>query len=406
MTNKIIVKKYGGSSVADIEKIKFIAKQIKNEIQNNSDYKFVIIISAMQGETDKLINYTKQMSDLITPENLTEYDSIISTGEQVSSGLLALELQALNLKAKSLLGWQIPILTDNNFSNAKIKYIDAENLNNHLTSNDVLIIAGFQGLNLKSDRITTLGRGGSDTTAVAIASVLNAERCDICKDVDGIFTSDPNKVIEAQKLDFMNFNDLIEITVNGAKMLHSRAAIMVNRYKVNLHIKSTFHDKIGTFIQEHDTEKDNKFLIKNIINSSKFSLVHIKNLENTNQNLHKFFKIIQESRFTIDDFSQNIIDNKLNLSFIAMNDEIIRINNIFNNIYENFEIISNIEKISFIGTGMLFNYTILERIFNILNTHNCDILYTSTNELKISIVIKTNILNAILNNLHREFIKL
>ncbi len=403
---RIIVQKYGGSSLADLDKIKLVATRVGSEFTKyEGGYKFVVVASAMQGETDKLVDYARSLSKLDSEEKLREYDTIVSSGEQVSVGLLALELQNLGFKARSLLGWQIPILTNKNYSNAKIQYIDAEILRDYLREYDILVVAGFQGFNLECDTVTTLGRGGSDTTAVAIASVLKAERCEICKDVEGIYAADPRMVHTAKKLDSVSVENLIQMTSAGAKMLHVRAAIMANRYAVNLNVKSTFTDRPGTMVVKSDSYNDNKCLVRNIVNSDKYILISIRNLENNKGLLHKFFHIVMENQIVIDSFSQNINENKLSIQFITLKDELDRLNVILNNNFQDYSIFEGLTRISIVGIGLLFNYTILERFVRSLNIFCEEIVYTSTNELKISAMVRCNRIDECLQVLYAEFIE-
>ena len=239
---KIVVLKFGGTSVADVPQIKKIALKIKLEVELG--YKVITVVSAMSGVTNNLINLVKNTSD-IPP--YSEYDTVLSTGEQVTSALLAIALNNLKIKARSWLGWQIPIVTDNTFGKSAIEEIKTENILNDLEINQVAIVSGFQGVS-NDNRITTLGRGGSDTTAVAMAASFLADRCDIYTDVDGVYTTDPRIVKSAKKLEIITYEEMLELASQGAKVLQARSVALAMKYGVNLRVLSSFENLPGTSI--------------------------------------------------------------------------------------------------------------------------------------------------------------
>ena len=239
---KIVVLKFGGTSVADVPQIKKISYKIKSEVDKGN--KVIVVVSAMSGVTNKLVELVKNTSELAS---YSEYDVVLSSGEQVTSALLTIALNNLNIKGRSWLGWQVPIITNNTHSKAVIDKIKTSKILNSFKKNDIAIVSGFQGLS-SENRITTLGRGGSDTTAVAIAAAFNALRCDIYTDVDGVYTTDPRIVKSAKKLDYVTYEEMLELASQGAKVLQTRSVALGMKYSVNLRVLSSFEDKPGTFI--------------------------------------------------------------------------------------------------------------------------------------------------------------
>ncbi|MDX2082877.1 MAG: aspartate kinase, partial [Rickettsiales bacterium] len=234
----LIVQKFGGTSVGDISRIKNVAKKVKQEIDLGN--KVVVVVSAMSGVTNQLVDYCNQVSQLTNDQALAEYDSITATGEQVTCGLLALELQSIGYKARSFLGWQIPVTTDNVYSKARIDEIDGKHILEAMKKYDVVVVAGFQGIYAKENRVTTLGRGGSDTSAVAVAAAIKADRCDIYTDVDGVYTTDPRITDKARKLDKVTYEEMLEMAYSGSKVLQTRSVAMAMAHNVRVRVLSTF----------------------------------------------------------------------------------------------------------------------------------------------------------------------
>ncbi len=246
----LIVQKFGGTSVGDIEKIKNVAKKVKKELDLGN--KVIVVVSAMSGVTNKLVGYANEVSKLTTDESLAEYDSIVASGEQITSGLLALELQSNGYKSRSFLGWQAPVKTDSTHSKARIKEINGEVLLKSLETHDVIVVAGFQGVNDKNNRIATLGRGGSDTSAVAIAAAVKADRCDIYTDVEGVFTTDPRITDKARKLNKIAYEEMLEMAYSGSKVLQTRSVAMGMAHNVRIRVLSTFSNGSGTILVNNE----------------------------------------------------------------------------------------------------------------------------------------------------------
>ena len=247
----LIVQKFGGTSVADIARIQKVAKIILKEYK--AGHKLVIVVSAMAGVTNSLISRCSEVSQLNSYSHMQEYDAVVGSGEILTSGLVALELQRLGLKAKSLQGWQIPILTDNVFANAQVESINAEFIHNLINDDIIPVITGFQGVTANG-QITTLGKGGSDTTAALVAATIGADRVDIYTDVLGVFTADPRVVHDASKIDYISAEQMLTLSSYGAKVLHPRAALAAARYKFEIRILSSFDDDLGTLISSKNID--------------------------------------------------------------------------------------------------------------------------------------------------------
>ena len=265
---KLVVLKFGGTSVANVSQIKKIASKVKDEV--NQGNKVIVVVSAMSGVTNDLIDLVKTTSE--TP-SYSEYDVVLSTGEQVTSALLATALNNLNIKARSWLGWQVPIISDKSHAKALIEEIKTDNILDFFKKNQVAVISGFQGIS-NENRITTLGRGGSDTSAVAIAAAFSAERCDIYTDVDGVYTTDPRIVKSAKKLDLITYEEMLELASQGAKVLQTRSVALAMKYNVKLRVLSSFEDLPGTSIikEEKNMEKTEISGIAHSLNEAKITL--------------------------------------------------------------------------------------------------------------------------------------
>ena len=277
----IIVMKFGGTSVGNISKIKNVAKIVAKEIKKN---KIIVVLSAMGGVTNKLQKYIEEIGSNFASEN----DLILTSGEQVSVGLLSAILKKKGIRSLPLLGWQIPIVTDNNFEKAKILNINKKNIKSYFKKNDVIVLAGFQGVNLEGN-ITSLGRGGSDTTAVAIAAAMDAKRCDIFTDVDGVFSTDPNVESKAKKIDKLSFEEMLEMASMGAKVLQTRSVELAMKNNLTLQVLSSLRNKKGTFIIDEKILLKKKLLVGLVIVKMKLKLQFQASL--TNQvYLQKFLK--------------------------------------------------------------------------------------------------------------------
>ena len=276
-----MVLKFGGTSVADVPQIKKISYKIKSEVDEGN--KVIVIVSAMSGVTNNLIELVNNTSELAS---YSEYDVVLSSGEQVTAALLTIALNNLNIKGRSWLGWQVPIITENTYGKAVIEEIKTLNISESFKNNEVAIISGFQGIS-SENRITTLGRGGSDTSAVAIAAAFSAERCDIYTDVDGVYTTDPRIVKSAKKLESITYEEMLELASQGAKVLQTRSVALGMKYGVNLRVLSSFEDLPGTHILKEGSYME-KSEISGIAHSLNEAKVHCQGFLTNQDRLHKY----------------------------------------------------------------------------------------------------------------------
>ena len=383
----IIVQKYGGTSVADSQKIKNVAKRIT---QSHKDGNLVVVVvSAMGGSTDQLINLALEISEK-PPER--ELDMLLSTGEQVSIALLAMAVSELGFQAISLTGNQVGIITDGFYSNARIKSINNDRILSELDQGKIVILAGFQGITI-DDEITTLGRGASDTTAVAVAASLNADRCEIYTDVDGVYTSDPRVVESARKLDQITYDEMLEMAGLGAKVLHSRCVELAKKFQVPLSVRSSFHEGEGTIVT-----KENKIMeevvISGVTSDKDQAKVSLIGLPDTPGVAAEIFQALADASINIDMIIQNASqDGTADLSFTTAEKDLDKTIEIVSEIKEktgfnNVNKDCNIAKVSVIGIGMKSHVGIASKAFRALANAEINIQMISTSEIKISCVIQ------------------
>lgn len=387
----LIVQKFGGTSVGDIEKIKNVANKVKTELELGN--KVIVVVSAMSGVTNQLVDYTNQMSNLMSDEALAEYDSIVSSGEQVTSGLLALELQSKGYKSRSFLGWQIPIKTDKTHSKARIEDIDGKLLTDTLKKYDVVVVAGFQGVNHEENRIATLGRGGSDTSAVAIAAAVKADRCDIYTDVTGVFTTDPRITDKARKLNKIAYEEMLEMAYSGSKVLQTRSVAMGMAHNVRIRVLSTFTEGSGTILVNNEEIMERR-LITGISYSKDDIRITLKEMPDHPGLSSNIFGALSEKEINVDMIVQNISSDgkSIDLTFTAPKTDLDRtleaMENIKNTIkYNDISVDKNVVKISVVGVGMASNSGVAHTMFKTLAEKNINISLISTSEIKISILI-------------------
>ena len=382
----INVLKFGGTSVANLKRIQNVVKIVEKTIRNNSS-KIILVVSAMSGVTNGLIKEFKKIkNDISDPE----YDVIVSTGEQSSSALISSLLNKKKIESRSLLGWQIPILTDENHSKARIIRINSNVLKDHLEKYRVLVIAGFQGIS-KENRITTLGRGGSDTTAVAISYALGLRACEIYTDVEGIFTSDPRIVNDANKIDSITYDEILELASLGSKVLHPRSVELAMKYGIRIHVRSSFDKKLGTMVVKEEN-KIEKEVVTGITSSENEAKITLKGIPDKPGIAAKIFSTLANNNINVDMIVQNITDDGkyASLTFtVPVEDERkslkeLRSSDIkFKRIHSN----SSICKISIVGVGMKSNVGVAQKMFETLAKKNINIQVISTSEIKISVLI-------------------
>jgi aspartate kinase len=398
-----IVQKFGGTSLADVERVKDAAKRVKREV--GADNQVLVIVSAMAGMTDRLVNHASEISIL---HDAREYDVVVSTGEQVTAGLLALALQNIGVAARSWLGWQIPIHTNGVHGKARIETIDSVELERRLAVGEVVVAAGFQGLGPDS-RITTLGRGGSDTTAVALAAALNADRCDIYTDVDGIYTSDPRIVEKARKLEKITYEEMLEMASVGAKILQTRAVETAMKHGVRLQVLSSFSDEPGTLVIDEDEIVEQE-LVSGIAYSrdeAKITLIQVADRPGVAAGI---FGPLADASVNVDMIVQNVsADQKTtDLTFTVTKADLDRAVAILEERrddlgYAGLVADADVVKVSVIGVGMRSHAGVALRMFQTLAEKGINIQVISTSEIKVSVLIAEEYTELALRALHGAY---
>ncbi|AIH04260.1 MULTISPECIES: aspartate kinase [Thermodesulfobacterium] len=398
----LIVQKYGGTSVANIERIKKVAERVIKYKKEGHD--LVVVVSAMAGETDRLINLAKE----ITPNPpLRELDLLVSTGEQVTSALLAITLQSMGFDSVAFLGYQIPIYTTNLFTKAKIKEIKVDKIKKELNQGKIVVVAGFQGVTEEGD-ITTLGRGGSDTTAVALAAALKADLCEIYTDVEGVYTADPRVVSNARKLKKISYEEMLEMASSGAKVLEMRSVELAMIYKVNLVVKSSFTEAEGTLITEEDEEME-KVLVSGITYSRNEARISIYGVPDKPGIAAQIFSPIGEKGIIVDMIIQTVHpDNKADITFTVPRTDYSQALEIVKEVAkklkaERVEGDDKIAKVSIVGAGMRTHSGVATKMFETLAKHGINIMMISTSEIKISCVIDEKYTELAVRALHEAF---
>jgi aspartate kinase len=399
--SNIIVQKFGGTSVGSEERIASVAKIVQKASLENS---IVVVVSAMSGETNRLINLAKSFGD--NPSK-REFDALISTGEKVSAALLAMALQQIGVSAKSFSASQISMKTTSTYSKAKILEVDGDKIQETLDAGIVPIITGFQGITESGD-VTTLGRGGSDTTAVAIAAQMKAERCDIYTDVDGIYTTDPRIVPEAKKLDTITMEEMLEMAGQGAKVIQIRAVEFANKYKVPVRVLSSFESGNGTLISLEENNMEN-----GLVSGIAFQKDQVKfTLHGVSDTPGMAFGILgplSNANIEVDVIVQNVsVNGKTDFTFTVSKDDEIAATGVIDSLkgsleFDDLLIDSSIAKVSLVGVGMRSHAGIASSAFKALSEAGINIQMISTSEIKITIVIQEKEADQAVNALHNEF---
>lgn len=390
-----VVLKFGGSSVADNIKLNIVAEKIKEFYDKQN--KIVVVVSAQGKTTDNLIKEAQTLSNI--PEE-RELDVLLSCGEQISMAKLAILLNRLGMPAISLTGWQAGIYTNNTNQDAIIEDIDTTRITKELKAGKIVVLAGFQGINNNLD-ITTLGRGGSDTTAVAVAAKLKATSCYIFSDVDGIYTTDPNQTKVARKLDSLSYTEMLDIANEGAKVLHNRCVEVGEKFKIPIVAKSTFNNNEGTVINN----KIEGSYVKNIVKNDNIQFVHITS---SNKYLPKTFNNIYKEFIEEEIGVKNLVNSSedtLDISFTIPKVKFAKLANLLENKFPDFESsYSDITRISIIGNGIMSNNSILNKTMKVIEENKLDIISMEINESKIAIMFKEIVSNEILEQLHKTLI--
>ena len=398
----LVVQKFGGTSVANIDKIKNVAAKVIREREAGNGV--VVVLSAMSGETDRLIALAQQAVEL---PNEREYDALISTGEQVTVTLLSMILNSMGYPAKSFLGFQVKFLTDNSHKKARILKVSTEIIKSELKKGTVAVIAGFQGVDMQNN-ITTLGRGGSDTSAVALAAVLNADRCDIYTDVDGVYTTDPNICSKARRLDRISYDEMLEMAMTGAKVLQPRSVEMAKKYDVPVYVKSTFSDEGGTLVTKEDKDMEREVLsgITYDRDQAKITVVHVPDKPGV---ASKLFTPLSEHNIMVDMIIQNAsLEGFTDLTFTVSKKDLVEAQKIIEETAQaigakKVEVDDQVSKVSIIGVGMASHAGVAAKMFSALAAEGINIMMISTSEIKISCVIQRKYTELAVMVLHDAF---
>jgi aspartate kinase len=398
-----LVQKFGGTSVADIDRIKSAARRVKAEIDLGNQV--AVVLSAMAGATNQLVEWTRDISAL---HDAREYDVVVSSGEQVTVGLMAIALQDMGVNARSWLGWQTQIQTDDVHGRARIQNIQAEELSRRMDDGQVPVVAGFQGIG-PDNRITTLGRGGSDTSAVALAAALHADRCDIFTDVDGIYTSDPRIVTSARKLDKITYEEMLEMASLGAKVLHTRSVEMAMNHDVRLQVRSSFMDSPGTLVVNEEEIVEQK-VVSGIAYSSDEAKITLVRVPDKPGVAAAIFGPLADASINVDMIVQNVSEDgrATDLTFTVPNTDLERATALLDSKRDNigFERAvgdANVTKISVVGVGMRSHAGVAQTMFSALAEKSINIQVISTSEIKVSVLISQDYTELALRTLHSAY---
>jgi aspartate kinase len=399
----LVVQKYGGTSVGDVERIRNVARRILNT--KNQGHQLVVVVSAMAGETDKLIRLAQQVTPV--PDE-RELDVLVSTGEQVSIALLAMALKSMNCDSKSYLGFQIKIATDSVFGKARIASIDSEKMRQDLKDGRVVVVAGFQGVD-DSGSITTLGRGGSDTSAVAVAAALEADVCEIFTDVDGVYTTDPNVYSRARKLSRISYDEMLEMASLGAKVLQIRSVEFAKKYNVPIHVRSSFNDNPGTIVCKEDKEME-KVVVSGVTYNKNEAKIEVMRLPDTPGVAAKLFKPIADANIVVDMIIQTSSTEKgcADVAFTVPKTDFAKTLQIVKETTKEFggkevKFNEDIAKISIVGVGMRSHSNVATLMFSALAKDGINIHMISTSEIKISCIIDSKYTELAVRALHDAF---
>ena len=404
----ILVMKFGGTSVADLARIKNAAQKVRAEVEKG--FNVIVIVSAMSGKTNELVGWVNETSPLF---DAREYDAVVSSGENVTAGLMALTLQEMDIPARSWQGWQVPVQTTSAHSAARIEEIQNDNIMEKFADGmQVAVVAGFQGISPEG-RITTLGRGGSDTTAVAFAAAFDAERCDIYTDVDGVYTTDPRVAPKARKLEKISFEEMLELASLGAKVLQTRSVELAMRYKVKLRVLSSFEDisdNAGTLVCDEE-----EIMESNVVSGIAFSRDEAKmtltSIVDRPGMAAAIFGTLSDAGINVDMIIQNISDNgRTDMTFSCPTEQVKRAEEALNASKEhqslNFEALiadTEVAKISAVGIGMRSQSGVAAKMFNTLSQEGINIKVIATSEIKISVLIDRKYTELAVQALHDAF---
>lgn len=398
-----IVMKFGGTSVGDISRIKNVAQRVKREVEAGNE--IAVVVSAMSGTTNQLVAWAREIASL---HDAREYDTVVATGEQVTVGLLALALQDLGVNARSWLGWQIPFRTDGIHGKARIEKIETELMIERFDQGQVAVVAGFQGIG-PDNRITTLGRGGSDTSAVALAAALKADRCDIYTDVDGVYTTDPRIVSRARKIDRITYEEMLELASQGAKVLQTRSVAMAMQFGVRVQVLSSFEDKPGTLVVDEDEIVEQQ-VVTGIAYSPDEAKITLVNVPDRPGVAATIFGSLADAAINVDMIVQNVGQNvaATDMTFTVGKTDVDRTASVLAGLRSDLqysEIVTdpNVCKVSVVGVGMRSQPGVAKTMFQTLADKRINIQVISTSEIKVSVLIAAEYTELAVRALHTAF---
>lgn len=398
-----LVLKFGGTSVGDPERIKNVALRVKKEV--DAGHEVAVVVSAMSGQTNKLVDFVREITPMF---DAREYDTVVASGEQVTIGLLALALQEIGVDARSWMGWQIPIRTNDVHGAARIEDIETAELERRLTMGQVAVVAGFQGLG-PDHRVTTLGRGGSDTSAVALAAALNADRCDIYTDVEGVYTCDPRLVTRAQKMEKITYEEMLEMASLGAKVLHTRSVEIAMNHRVPLQVRSTFTETTGTLMVDEEEIMEQQ-VVSGIAYSRDEAKITVEAVPDQPGIAASMFTPLADQNVNVDMIVQNISQDgqSTDMTFTVSRNDMTRAVEILESQksvlgYASLKTNANVVKISVIGVGMRSHAGVASTMFKTLADKGINIEVISTSEIKISVLIEEEYTELALRALHTAY---
>lgn len=397
----LIVQKFGGSSVADAQKVENVARRVTDTYKEGNSV--VVVVSAQGDTTDDFLD---KAAEINTAPSKREMDVLLSAGEQISMALLAMAIEKLGYPVVSLTGWQAGIKTTSNYSDARIRTIDTERLERELDMKRIVIVAGFQGIN-KYDDITTLGRGGSDTTAVALAAALHADKCEIYTDVDGVYTADPRIVPDAKKLKDVSYDEMLELASLGANVLHNRSVELALKYNVKLEVKSSFQRVDGTVVKE--VKNVEKMMVRGVTRDNDVARISIVGIDNTPGKAFRVFSLLAKANVNVDVILQSIGRNDTkDISFTVtekqLDDAVAVINENLETIgAESVEFNKDVSKVSIVGAGMISTPGVAAKMFEALYEAHININMISTSETKVSVLIDQKDAENAVRAIHDKF---
>ena len=397
----LVVQKYGGTSVKDAERVMNVARRVTQTFEKGNSV--VVVVSAQGDTTDDLIEKAKEINPSASKR---EMDMLLATGEQISISLLAMAIEKLGYRAVSLTGWQAGMKTDSRYSASRIRTIDTERIKYELEKKKIVIVAGFQGIN-KYDDITTLGRGGSDTSAVALAAALHADVCEIYTDVDGVYTADPRIVKDARKLSDISYDEMLELASLGANVLHNRSVEMAKKYNVKLAVKSSLNNNEGTYVKE--VNQVEKMLVRGVTRDNDCARIALCGVEDTPGKAYKVFALISNAGISVDLIIQSIGNNgKKDISFTVAEGDLEDTLKVLN---DNKDVINaeevktskDVSKVSIVGAGMVSNAGVASMMFEALYNNHININMIATSEIKISVLVDQKDAERAVEAIHDKF---